>query len=73
MTPRASLPSSLSPQPRTLSVALTVWRQSPSEREAVRIANGARPAVERANAAAALGAVLLFAAALLAVFLRGEL
>lgn len=57
--------------PVTLVVPPTVWRQRPSQREAVRVANGARPAVERANAVAALAAVVVPLAALVAIFLRG--
>lgn len=58
-------------QPVTLAVPPTVWRQRPSQREAVRVANGARPAVERANAVAALALAVLPLAALAAIFLRG--
>jgi hypothetical protein len=57
--------------PVTLQVAPTVWRQRPSQREAVRVANGARPGVERANAVAALAVVVVPLAALVAIFLRG--
>ena len=61
----------IAPQPVTLQVSPTVWRQRPSQREAVRVANGARPAVERANAVAALALVLVPLVALAAIFLRG--
>ena len=65
----------LAPQPATLTATLTaaptVWRQRPSQREAVRVANGARPRVERANAIAALALVVLPLATLVAIFLRG--
>jgi len=54
-----------------LVVPPTVWRQRPSQSEAVRVANGARPRVERANAVAALALVVLPLAALAAIFLRG--
>ena len=67
-----SLPgNTLAPQPRTLTAPPTIWRQCPAQREAVRIANGARPGVERANAIASLVAVVIPLAALVAIFLRG--
>ena len=61
----------LAPRPVTLQAAPTVWRQRPSQREAIRVANGARPRVELANAVAALALAVVPLAALVAIFLRG--
>lgn len=59
------------PDPSSPGLAPTVLRQRPSQREAVRIANGARPGVELGNALAMLIACLLPALSLFAIAVRG--
>jgi hypothetical protein len=62
------------PDPRPsdpVGVAPTLIRQRPSQREAVRVANGARPRVELANAIAMLVACVIPALSLFAIAVRG--
>lgn len=59
------------PDPSSPGLAPTVLRQTASEREAVRISNGARPGVELSNALAMLVACLLPALSLFAIAVRG--
>jgi hypothetical protein len=54
-----------------VGVLPTLIRQRPSQREAVRVANGARPRVELANAIAMLVACVIPALSLFAIAVRG--
>jgi len=59
------------PDPSRPGLAPTLLRQRPSEREAVRVASGARPGVELANAIAMLVACVLPALTLFSIAVRG--
>ena len=59
------------PDPSSPGLAPTLLRQGPSQREAVRVANGARPGVELANALAMLIACVLPALTLFSIAVRG--